>query len=252
MAMKLKEKVAVITGAASGIGRSAALLFAEEGANVVVVDIRKEAGRKTVEAIRQKGGNAEFLCLDLRETAHVQKMILETTRLFNRLDILYNNAGVDFVGNLLEISEADWDAAIAINLKSVFFSCQFAVRQMLTQSSGGVIINTGSVASIVATPSRAVYDTAKGGVLQLTKSIALDFAGQGIRANCLIPGIIATPMTNMRGEEGETRQIDPSIQPLGRYGKPEEVARAALFLASDDASFITGTALVVDGGYLLH
>jgi NAD(P)-dependent dehydrogenase (short-subunit alcohol dehydrogenase family) len=152
----------------------------------------------------------------------------------------------------LEISEADWDAATAINLKSVFFSCQFAVQQMIHQKTGGVIINTGSVASFVGTPERAAYDTAKGGVLQLTKSIALDFARKGIRANCLIPGIIATPMTHMREVSQTPLPLDPAIQPMGRYGKPEEVARAALSLASDDSSFVTGAALVVDGGYLVH
>ncbi len=250
--MKLEDKVAIITGAASGIGKAAAFLFAEEGASVVVADIRKGAGEKVVQEIQGKGQKAEFLLVDLRNLSDIQEMVVKTVRLFGKLDILYNNAGVDFVGNLLEISESDWDAAIAINLKSVFFSCQFAVRQMLQQKSGGVIVNTGSVASFVGTPGRAAYDTAKGGVLQLTKSIALDFAQDGIRANCLIPGIIATPMTQMRDVSEEPIPLDPAWQPMGRYGKPEEVARAALFLASDDSSFVTGTALVVDGGYLVH
>lgn len=252
MGVKLQDKVAIITGAASGIGRAAAFLFAEEGASVVVADIRKEAGQKVVQAIQEKGQVAEFLHVDLRDIGQIQNMIVETVRRFGKLDILYNNAAVDFVGNLLEISEADWDMSLSINLKSVFFSCQFAVRQMLLQETGGVIVNTGSVASVVATPSRAAYDTAKGGVLQLTKSIALDFAEMGIRANCLIPGIIATPMTMVREREEEFIPLDPTIQPMGRYGRPEEVARAALFLASDDSSFVTGSALVVDGGYLLH
>ncbi len=252
MSKRLENKVAIITGAASGIGRAAAFLFAEEGASVVVADIRKGAGEKVVHEIRGKGQSAEFFLVDLRDVAQIREMIVETVRHFGKLDVLYNNAGVDFVGNLLEISEEDWDAAIAINLKSVFFSCQFAVQHMIQQKNGGVIINTGSVASFVATPERAVYDTAKGGVLQLTKSIALDFAQKGIRANCLIPGIIATPMTQMREVSQKPIPLDPSIQPMGRYGKPEEVARAALFLASDDSSFVTGAALVVDGGYLVH
>ncbi|NOY79116.1 MAG: SDR family oxidoreductase [Calditrichaeota bacterium] len=249
--MKLKDKTALITGAASGIGQAAAHIFAEEGASVLIVDVRKEAGKRVAERIRANGFRAEFFLADVTDFSQVEKMILEAVRRFGRLDILYNNAGVDWVGNVLEISEDDWERAFAVNLKSTFFSCKLGVQQMILQKTGGVIINTGSVASLVATPNRAAYDAAKAGVLQLTKSIALDFADQGIRANCLIPGIIATPMTQVRGIVKDPPRVEPSIQPMGRMGTPEEVAKAALFLASDDASFITGTALVVDGGYLM-
>jgi len=249
--MKLKDKATIITGAASGIGRAAAHIFAEEGASVLIVDVRKEAGKRVAESIRKKGLHAEFFLADVTDISHVEKMILEAVRLFGKLDILYNNAGVDLVGNLLEISEEDWERAFAINLKGTFLSCKFSVQQMILQKTGGVIINTGSVASIVATPNRAAYDAAKAGVLQLTKSIALDFANQGIRANCLVPGIIATPMTQVRGIVKNPPKVESSIQPMGRMGTPEEVAKAALFLASDDSSFVTGTALVVDGGYLV-
>lgn len=249
--MKLNGKVAIITGAASGIGRAAANIFAEEGASVLIADVRKESGKRVAEGIRTKGLQAEFFLADVTDISQVEKMILKAVQLFGKLDILYNNAGVDLVGNLLEISEDDWERAIAINLKSTFFSCKFGVQQMIFQKTGGVIINTGSVASMVATPNRAAYDAAKGGVLQLTKSIALDFADKGIRANCLVPGIIATPMTQVREMTNNPPQVERFIQPMGRMGTAEEVARAALFLASDESSFITGTSLVVDGGYLV-
>ncbi|GBD93169.1 cyclopentanol dehydrogenase [bacterium BMS3Abin05] len=250
--MKLENKIAIITGMASGIGRAAAFLFAEEGARVLAVDIQKEAGEEVVTAIREKGFTAEFFHRNLTDLRQIREMVDKSIQMFGRLDILYNNAGVDFPGTVLEVTEEDWEKAININLKSVFFSCKYAVEQMIRQKTGGVIVNTGSVASVVATPQRAVYDTAKGGVLQLTKSIALDFAEAGIRANCLIPGIIATAMTNVEGSVSAPPALEGTYQPLGRMGTPEEVAKAALFLASDDSSFITGTALVVDGGYLLH
>lgn len=217
----------------------------------MIVDVRKEAGKRVAEAIRAKGFKAEFFLADVTDIRQVEEMILNAVSIFGKLDILYNNAGVDLVGNLLEISEEDWERAISLNLKSTFFCCKFGVQQMILQKTGGVIINTGSVASIVATPNRAAYDAAKGGVLQLTKSIALDFAANGIRANCLIPGIIATPMTQVREAEQKPPEVESSIQPIARMGTPDEVAKAALFLASEDSSFVTGTALVVDGGYLV-
>lgn len=245
--MQLKDKVAVITGAGSGIGRATALLFAQEGAKVVVADYSDEGGEETVKQIEEKGGKATFVRVDVSQAADVQKMVKAATDKYGRLNILYNNAGIEGpsapTGNL---SEADWDRVLSVNLKGVFLGSKYAIPQMLKQGSG-VIINTASIAGLVGFNNMPAYCASKGGVISLTKAMALEYAKNNIRVNCICPGVIRTPMLNRTPSPAVEAMV--KREPIGRFGEPEEIAQAALYLASDRSSFITGTALIVDGGW---
>jgi len=247
-AMRLQGKVAIITGAGSGIGREAALLFAREGAKVAVADYVLDAGEETVGKIRESGGEALFIKTDVSKASEAERMVEKTIAEYGKLDILHNNAGilgkVAFVG---DATEEDWDRVISINLKGVFLCSKFAVREMLKRG-GGVIINTASVMGLVGLPGNTAYSAAKGGVIQFTKTMALEYASSNIRVNCICAGWIDTPMNDNLGERITNWTIRET--PMGRWGRPEEVAQAALYLASDESSFVTGTALVVDGGWV--
>lgn len=248
---RLNGKVALITGAARGIGAAAAHLFAAEGARVAIADIDEVAGNQVSVDIEQKGGEAFFFAVDLQDADAIRQMIEVTIERYGQLDILYNNAGVEYPKLIEDTPLEEWEETLAVNLRSVFLSCKFAIPYMVAKGGGG-IINTGSVASLMGTPLRPAYDASKGGVLQLTRNIALDYGRHNIRANCICPGIIETDMVARSltaAEEPETlrRQCEES-QPIGRLGRPEEVAYAALFLASGESSFVTGAALIVDGG----
>jgi NAD(P)-dependent dehydrogenase (short-subunit alcohol dehydrogenase family) len=248
---KLRGKVAVITGGGSGIGAAMAQRFAREGAAVVVADSDAPAARATVERIAAAGGRAAAVQVDVSRAAEVARMIQTTIEQFGRIDILCNNAGIGVAAVCHETSEADWDRTIAVDLKAVFLGCKFAIPHMLAQG-GGVICNTSSVAGQVGVPNRAAYCAAKAGVLGLTKSIALDYAGRGIRCNALLPGTVDSPwigkiLAQQPDPVGERRRME-ARQPIGRMGRPEEIAAAALFLCSDDGAFVTGTGLVIDGG----
>lgn len=248
---RLDGKISIITGAANGIGAAAAKLFAKEGALVIIVDIDEVKGNEVVFNITQEHGEAFFIKVDMKDPKAIQEMIKNTIKDFNRVDILYNNAGVEYPKLIEETSLEEWEETININLRSTFLSCKYVIPQMVS-FGGGVIINTGSVASLVGTPLRPAYDASKGGILQLTRNIALDYGRHNIRANCICPGIIKTNMVAKSissSEDPETvqRQCEES-QPLGRLGLAEEVAHVALFLASDESSYITGTTLIVDGG----
>ncbi len=250
--MKLKGKVAIINGAGSGIGRAAALLFVSEGAKVVVADLSPAEGGETVSQIEAAGGQALYVEVDVSQAPAVQRMVRAAVDTYGRLDIIFNNVGINLAASVTETSEADWDRVMAVNVKGVFLGCKYAIPAMI-EGGGGVIINTSSAAGIVGLKGLAAYTASKGAVLQLTRNVALDYAEHNIRANALCPGVTASPMTlaviQAQPNPEAARQRMESGRPLGRMAQPQEIARAALFLASDDASFMTGAPLIVDGGY---
>jgi 3-oxoacyl-[acyl-carrier protein] reductase len=243
---KLDGKVCLITGAGSGIGRATAILFAREGARVGVVDLILETAEKTVADIRQAKGEAIAIKADVSKAADVEMMVKKTVATYGRLDILHSNAGISkrtgaFIADL---SEEDWDTVLDTNLKSAFLGAKYSIPIMIKQG-GGVIINTSSVNGIGAVPTVGPYSAAKAGMILLCKTIAAEYAKQGIRANSVCPGMTRTGMMT----DAEFNYLDVDFIPQGRPGKPEEIANAALFLASDDASYVNGTHLVVDGGW---
>ena len=246
--LRLQDKVAIITGAGSGIGRETALLFAREGAKVVVSDYAPEVGEETVRQIKESGGEAIFIKADVSRADDAERMVRETMEEYGRLDILHNNAGIlGKVALVGDTSEADWDKVISVNLKGVFLCSKYAVREMVKGGKGS-IVSTASAMGLVGLPGNTAYSAAKGGVIQFTKTMALEYASSNIRVNCICAGGIDTPMNESLGE----RVIGWTVRetPMGRWGRPEEVAQAALYLASDESSFVTGTALVVDGGWV--
>ncbi len=250
--MKLEGKAAIITGAGSGIGQATAILFAREGARVTVADISISDGQNTVAQIEANDHSAIFVQVDVSQTRQVQHMVQATVDAFGRLDILLNNAGTNLAATITETREEDWDRVMEVNVKGVFLGCKYAIPAMI-QSGGGVIINTSSAAGIVGLKGLAAYTTSKGAVLQMTRNIALDYAEHNIRANALCPGVTASPMTlgviQAHPDPEAMRLRMERGRPLGRMAQPEEMAKAALFLASDDSSFMTGAPLIVDGGY---
>jgi NAD(P)-dependent dehydrogenase (short-subunit alcohol dehydrogenase family) len=247
---RLDEKVALITGSAGGIGRVAAELFAAEGARVVVADVVDGDGEAAAEKIRSAGGEAHFVHADVSSAAECEAMVAATIDRFGSLDVLYNNAGIfpGDDGSVTQTSEATWDRVMNINLKGVFLGCKYGIPAML-ESGGGSIVNVASFVALMgaATPQIA-YTASKGGVLALTREVAIEFARQGIRANALCPGPIDTPMLAELLSDPERKQRRIVHIPVGRPGRAEEIARSALFLASDESSYITGSTFVVDGG----
>lgn len=250
---RLDGKVAFITGAGSGIGEQAARLFARQGAIVAVADVNAEGGQRVVAAITGAGGAAAFVAVDVTNAASVGAAIDAVTSQYGRLDIGVNNAGIGMVGDVLETSEEDFDRLWRVNVKGVYLCAQAEVRWMAAHG-GGCIVNTASVAGIVGVDRRFAYTTTKGAVTAMTKQLALDHVKDGIRVNCVNPGTVETPFVDAylaryhAGEEEQTRAQLRSRQLMGRLGQPDEVAHAMLYLASDEAAFVTGTALVIDGG----
>lgn len=249
--MKLAGKVAIITGGNSGIGYATAILFAREGACVCATGRNEERCRGVVEEINKIGGQATFVIADVRSADECQKTVQETIAAFGRVDILFNNAGVFFPNNTVDCSEEEWDLTVDINLKGTFLMSKFALPAMIKQGSG-VIINNSSGWGIQGGNEAVSYCASKGGVVLMTKAMAIDHAAQGIRVNCICPGDVKTPMLDedarMRGMTWEEYHKEAAQRPMGRIGTPEEIAKAALFLASDDSTFMTGATLVVDGG----
>lgn len=246
----MKDKVAVITGAASGIGRAAAELFAREGAKVVVVDWKGE-GEEVARGIRDAGGEALFVRADVSDPSRVREMVRRAVEAFGRIDILYNNAAVGYstpivVGSVEELPEEHWDRVVRINLYSVYLCCKYALPEL--RRTKGVILNTSSIMATGAVPGADAYTASKGGIISLSRSLAKKLGPEGVRVNVLCPGTIATPMIAPILEDPEAVRRSEAKVPLGRLGTPEEVARAALFLVSDEASYITGAVLFVDGG----
>lgn len=251
-AVRLRGKVALITGAGMGMGREAALLFAREGARVIVADIDRRAGEETVRRIKRGRGRALLVHGDVGSEADVRRMVSEGARHFGALHILYNNAGAlwkDRDRSVTDTTEKDWDRVMAINLKGAFFACKYAIPHMI-RCGGGSIINVGSVSALCGFEvAQDAYTSAKGALISLTKSLAVQFAKKDVRANIIHPGIIETPMqAKYLREPGKRASFEASI-PLGRIGKPREVASLALFLASDEASYVTGAEITVDGGF---
>ena len=246
---RLEEKVAAITGAGSGIGRASALLFAEEGAQVIAADRDETAAMAVVEEIRSRGGDATSVRTDVSDPEQVEAMVAAAVEIYGRLDVLFNNAGIQ--GELATTADCtieNWEQVITINLRGVFLGMKYAIPQMLKRG-GGVIINTASAAGLIAFPGAPAYAAAKGGVLQLTRTAAIEYARQGIRVNAICPGAIWTPlMENLVAGNETMRKMMEAQEPLGRFGRPEEIARMALFLASSEASFCTGAPFIVDGG----
>ncbi|MBM4258261.1 MAG: glucose 1-dehydrogenase [Deltaproteobacteria bacterium] len=246
---RLKGKVAIITGGGSGIGRASCLLFAREGAKVVVADYVLEGGKETVRQITEAGGEAVFVQADVSKSADVQNMIGATIRNYGRVDVLFNNAGIEGPSSkLANLKEEDWDRVIAIDLTSVYLGMKYVIPEMIKQG-GGSIISTASVAGMVGFPGSGAYAAAKAGVINLTRLAALEYADKNIRVNCICPGVIETPMVD-RVVGGRPRERIVRTEPVGRLGRPEEIANAALFLASDESSFATGAPFVIDGGYI--
>ncbi|MFE0098936.1 SDR family NAD(P)-dependent oxidoreductase [Streptomyces sp. NPDC059009] len=244
-----QDKVVIVTGAASGIGRQTAIEFARQSAKVVVADIDEKGGNDTVAQLKDDGHEAVFVTTDLTVEADCAHLVATAAETFGRLDILVNNAGIEVTTPLHELPEHEWDRLVDTNLKSMFLCSKHALRQMMP-AAGGSIVNVCSVSGLVAWPGIAAYNATKGGVLMLTKSLATDYAQYNIRANCVCPSIIDTPMTDVsNGHDAAVKAEKAKLNPIGRLGTPEDVAHAILFLASDKSSFITGTALTVDGGY---
>ncbi len=247
----LAGKVALITGGTSGIGRHTAVLFAKEGAKVVFTGRREAEGHETLAMVRAAGGEGHFVPGDVSKAADVEKFVQQTAEKFGRLDVAFNNAGVE--GNWIPIidqTEADFDRVIAINLKGVWLSLKYEIQQMLKQGGGGAIVNMSSVAGLTGFAGAGTYIASKHGVLGLTKTAALEYAKAGIRINAVCPAVIETPMA-------ERAFADPAIEkrvlaqhPIGRFGKPTEIAEAVLWLSSDKSSFMTGHEIVLDGGFL--
>jgi NAD(P)-dependent dehydrogenase (short-subunit alcohol dehydrogenase family) len=253
MAGRVEGKVALVTGGASGIGRATALTFAREGAKLVIADLNEDGGRQTVHMVTEQGGGAIFVKTDVTQATAVEALISKAVETYGRLDCAHNNAGISGAGiggdlRMLtaEYPEERWHQVLAINLTGVWLCMKYEIPQMLTQG-GGAIVNTASVAGLVGSVGLSAYVASKHGVVGLTKTAALEYAKQGIRVNCVCPGVIQTPMT-------ERALRDPALQalitarPMGRVGTPEEVAEAVVWLCSDAASFVTGHTMTVDGG----
>lgn len=251
MERELQGKVAIVTGGTSGIGRDTAVLFANAGARVVVAGRREVEGKETIDLIRAAGGDGLFVKTDVSRTADVQALVRKTVEKFGRLDVAFNNAGIE--GSWLPIveqPEEDWDRTIAINLKGVWLCLKYEIQQMLKQGSGGAIVNMASVGGLIGSAGVATYSASKHGVMGLTKSAALEYAKSGIRVNAVCPAVIETPMAERLFGEPEVEKRMRGMHPIGRFGKPMEVAEAVLWMCSDRSSFMTGQSIVLDGGLL--
>jgi NAD(P)-dependent dehydrogenase (short-subunit alcohol dehydrogenase family) len=251
MSTDLQGKVAIVTGGTSGIGRDTAVLFAKAGAKTVVAGRREKEGKETVELIRAAGGDGLFVKTDVARAADVEALVQNTVEKFGRLDIAFNNAGVEeaFVP-ITDESEENWDRTIDINLKGTWLCLRAEIRQMLKQGGGGAIVNMASVAGLIGTAGSAAYAASKHGVLGLTKSAALESAQSGIRINAVCPAVIETPMGDRLFGEPGIQKFILGLHPIGRFGKPMEIAEAVLWMCSDRASFMTGNSLVLDGGFM--
>ena len=252
--MRLADKAAVLTGAANGIGAATARRFAEEGASVVVADVDEALGSALASEIVEAGGKAVFSYCDVAERADLEAAFDLCSDRFGRLDIVFNNAAIQDTRNILDATDEDFDKLVRVNLRSVFIGTREAARRMIDHGNGGSIVNTGSTFAIVGSPGFAAYHATKGGVTSLTRGAAINLIEHGIRVNAICPGTIDTP--GLR-HGAETTSDDPdaamasylALQPMKRFGTPEEIANTVLFLASDEASFVTGESFVADGGY---
>ena len=250
---KLTGKTAIITGAASGLGRASALLLGKEGARIVAADVDETGSKDFIEELRQTGADGIFVPVDVTEPTQVARLVDTAMNTYGRLDILFNNAGIDGeFSDTASCSLENWSRVMDVNLNAVFYGLKYAIPAMLKIGSGS-IINTASVLGMVAMPDSPAYAASKGAVIQLTKAAALEYASSGIRINCICPGTIKTSMFDrMIATTPELEAQLPAMIPMGRLGLPDEVARFVLFLASDDASFCTGAPFIMDGGRLAY
>ncbi|OUS12371.1 short chain dehydrogenase [Gammaproteobacteria bacterium 53_120_T64] len=251
MSGKMQDKVVVITGSGSGIGRESALIFSREGAKVVVSDINITGGEETVALVKEAGGEASFVQCDVSKGPEVEALIKAAVDTYGQLDAAFNNAGIegDTQATTITCTEENFDLNIAVNLKGVWWCMKYEIEQFLRQGSAGAIVNTSSLAGLVGVPRGNAYVAAKHGVIGMTKSAALEFATKDIRINAVCPGAIETPMLNriVKGSE-KGYEMMRKMEPVGRLGKPSEIAEAAVWLCSDQASFVTGHSMSVDGG----
>ena len=252
---RLDDKTALVTGAGSGIGREIALLFARQGAHVAVADINDDGANAVAKEITSGGDKAFAVHLDVSDLASAEAAVAVCVERTGHLDILVNNAGIGLVGSLTETEPADFDRLVSVNVNGVYYCSQAAVKQMLAQEpKGGAIVNMASVAGQVAVARRFAYGTTKGAVISMTQSVAMDYIDQGIRCNCICPGTVESPFVEAylqryhAGEVEETRTQLHARQPLGRMGRPDEIAPLALYLASDEAAYVTGSQMTIDGG----
>ena len=254
--MLLDDRIAIVTGAAQGIGRACAIRLAQEGAKVVVADISDEDGKKVVAAIQKSGGAAHFVDCDISEKLDVHNLIAKTLEVHGRIDVLVNNAGVVDDAPFLDLTEQEYDRILSINLKGAFLAGQAAARQMVKQGrrdtggGAGAIVNMSSVNAVFALPDHVAYSISKGGLAQLTKAMAIALAPHGVRVNAVGPGTIETPLIASVVKDEAFRKKVLSRTPLGRIGQPEEIAAIVAWLASDQASYVTGTTVYADGGRL--
>ncbi len=251
MAGSLQGKISLVTGGGSGIGRATALKLAREGAKVMIADYNSEGGERTVKTIKEAGGDASFVGADVSIAHDVEAMVAATVKQYGRIDCAFNNAGIEGkVANTVDCSEEIFDRVIAINLKGVWLCMKYEIAAMLKQG-GGSIVNTASIAGLVGFEGLPAYNASKGGVVQLTRTAALEFATKNIRVNCVCPGVIRTPMVErLLDTQGYSEQDLTMGEPVGRMGKPEEIAEGVAWLLSDGASFVTGHPLVIDGAWV--
>lgn len=251
MTKELEGKVGLVTGGTSGIGRETAVLFAKAGAKVVVAGRRELEGEQTIQLIRAAGGEGLFVKADVSKSVEVEQLVQKAVEKFGRLDVAFNNAGVEGVlSPIVRQSEEDWDRTIGINLKGVWLSLKYEIRQMLSQGGTGAIVNMSSVTGLVGSAGAAAYSASKHGVIGLTQTAALETAKAGIRINAVCPGFAETPMADRLFRAPGVHKYIVSCHPIGRLGRPAEIAEAVVWMCSDRASFMTGQSLVLDGGFL--
>ena len=253
--MRLKDKVAIITGAGGGMGRTAALMFAEQGARVVVAEFSEAAGLETVRQVEAAGGSASFVKVDVSKEAEARAMVDHAIATYGRLDVLYNNAGImpEADHSVIDTEVAVWDQVMAVNVRGVFLGCKFAIPQMVAQGAGSIINIASFVALVGCSVPQDAYTASKGALLSLTRSLAVQFGPNGVRTNAICPGPVETPLLmDWLVKDEEAKRIRLARNPTGRFGKPEEIVHMAIYLASDESRWTNGAQLVVDGGITVN
>ncbi|MGA2665096.1 MAG: glucose 1-dehydrogenase [Nitrososphaerales archaeon] len=248
MGSSLQDKVTIVTGAASGIGRGAAMVFAANGAKVVVADVNEEGGKKTVEEIRSRGGTAVWVRTDVSSASDAANCVATAVKEFGRLDCLFSNAGFNPTGTVVDTAEELWDRVIDVNLKGMYLMCKYSIPEMIKAGRGSIVC-TASVDGVLAIRNEAAYIASKGGIISLVRAMALDHALEKIRVNCILPGAIRTALYEKFIAENPGISDQAGDHPMNRIGEPEEVGEVAMFLLSDAPTFVTGAIVPVDGGY---